>query len=721
MTSLRQQPERLLSDYSSSKQGRVRCNLLFYTHHPMAWHTALCCQPTFKSTRKIKKGTEIIMSMCKIDLTINLYANGTVMIQGAEKGLSSFHSVFPSLKQTVEVHRLNSVLLEDSVSDRSERSHTPIRQPDLTRTLVTALDTSMAELGQCLTQQPITPISGQDVVRECEDITQVMSAAPSPLPPQKAQTPGCNDCLSLRRKVAELERRLSLLDNPAASNTPAVITTASTGVTPANQTIPWQNPGDQHADHWSNEAIDGAKLLDPSTSTPMKEGSWTTPRGGGHSRGSNSPPEPSHTLLLTNRFTPLESLTPSLAQETDGSLHLPRSSTTVTMKPSLPVNQHIQRGEAGVGAATGTADIPPPRGEQRSRGVEEQLRGETHGRPNFNWPNYSPHPNYYSTSCPNYYNNYSNYNPGHPYYHPHPYPFHPYLNFPPPPLLPFMHHAPRFLPMDQPCNATLQMGPAAQHLPPQASEEPPRDVPPQPNPNRPSASPKPTPPDANISTLVIGSSMVKDIHLPSSLDGLTKVHCVHGARVQDLHDKLPGILTCYPEVKNIILHVSVDPGDCESVTMKNSLTALTRALKATGKRIFISGPLPSHSDSHERGSGLHPLHKWLQAHCALVGATFISNYDLIWKCPNLMEDDGLHPTQRGARVLSQKMVSSLRQGQPIKPSATQPTAHSTNLVLPASAATALQTSPSPSTDHPHHVSLNTSGPTAQTATSETSC
>ncbi|KAJ8332644.1 hypothetical protein SKAU_G00424330 [Synaphobranchus kaupii] len=65
------------------------------------------------------------------------------------------------------------------------------------------------------------------------------------------------------------------------------------------------------------------------------------------------------------------------------------------------------------------------------------------------------------------------------------------------------------------------------------------------------------PPNSTTSTLVIGSSMVRDVNL-SPLFGNSEVHCFPGARVLDLDRKIPDILASYSAVDNIIVHVGTN-------------------------------------------------------------------------------------------------------------------------------------------------------------------
>ncbi|MGH0144749.1 UNVERIFIED_CONTAM: hypothetical protein FKN15_053529 [Acipenser sinensis] len=96
---LRESPETLIADYIEKEERRIKSNLLFYTQHPTAWHTALCrSYPNIKK-RGISKGRQIsVMEEDSTMITVNVYNNGTIMVQGSESILDQFALGFQTLK-----------------------------------------------------------------------------------------------------------------------------------------------------------------------------------------------------------------------------------------------------------------------------------------------------------------------------------------------------------------------------------------------------------------------------------------------------------------------------------------------------------------------------------------------------------------------------------------------------------------------------------------------
>ncbi|RXM27057.1 General transcription factor IIE subunit 2 [Acipenser ruthenus] len=103
---LRESPETLIANYSTVDNCRVKCNLLLYTEHPSAWHSALCS--TYCNIRKggIGRGRQLTVfedsDADSVMLTVNVYNNGTVMVQGRESSLDLFEHSFPALRERVE-------------------------------------------------------------------------------------------------------------------------------------------------------------------------------------------------------------------------------------------------------------------------------------------------------------------------------------------------------------------------------------------------------------------------------------------------------------------------------------------------------------------------------------------------------------------------------------------------------------------------------------------
>src|SRR4029434_11357784 len=154
-----------------------------------------------------------------------------------------------------------------------------------------------------------------------------------------------------------------------------------------------------------------------------------------------------------------------------------------------------------------------------------------------------------------------------------------------------------------------------------------------PGPSTQSASPRRLLPlDMTTSTLVIGSSMIREFYIPPSPSGPCKVHS-------------------YNKISTIIVHVGTNEIRArQSEVLKADFTALLTTLMETGRRIIISGPLPTYRRGAERWSRLFNLHTWLRATCASLDIDCVNNFDLFWERPCLLKHDGLHPNRIGASL-----------------------------------------------------------------------
>ncbi|ROL51080.1 hypothetical protein DPX16_14611 [Anabarilius grahami] len=109
---LRENPEILLSDYTGPEDNRVRCNLLFFTEHPSVWHTILCSAMTCRRKGGISKSRQLTLEGDNdTKMTVNLYHNGTVMVQGPETSLNEFQRNFKNLKLDVQKSKKDPELL----------------------------------------------------------------------------------------------------------------------------------------------------------------------------------------------------------------------------------------------------------------------------------------------------------------------------------------------------------------------------------------------------------------------------------------------------------------------------------------------------------------------------------------------------------------------------------------------------------------------------------
>lgn len=119
---LMEMPETLTADYKTIAGVKVKCDLIFYTESPGAWHKVIC--NTYKNVKKcgISKGRQVSVddedsNNCK--LTINVYHNGTIMIQGSEISLEHFQQSFSALVNLV--HNTTDTLIPTIPSSKSEQ------------------------------------------------------------------------------------------------------------------------------------------------------------------------------------------------------------------------------------------------------------------------------------------------------------------------------------------------------------------------------------------------------------------------------------------------------------------------------------------------------------------------------------------------------------------------------------------------------------------------
>ncbi|KAL7853092.1 hypothetical protein SRHO_G00188770 [Serrasalmus rhombeus] len=101
---LNDNPEMLTIDSSKAEDKITITNLLLYTEHTEAWHSAICAHYQHHRKRGICNGRQIVIKNEDRDsfLTVNAYHNGTIMFQGSEASLSSVQQDFSFIKALAE-------------------------------------------------------------------------------------------------------------------------------------------------------------------------------------------------------------------------------------------------------------------------------------------------------------------------------------------------------------------------------------------------------------------------------------------------------------------------------------------------------------------------------------------------------------------------------------------------------------------------------------------
>ena len=157
-------------------------------------------------------------------------------------------------------------------------------------------------------------------------------------------------------------------------------------------------------------------------------------------------------------------------------------------------------------------------------------------------------------------------------------------------------------------------------------------------------------------TLIVGDSITRDIRFFNA-----STRCFPGATVPAIISKLPELLLSLPSsITRIVIHAgSNDTSRRQSELTKLDFEDLFSLLAATGKSIFISGPLPIHSPG--RFSRLLALNTWLQSTCRARNIGFIDNFNLFWNRPSFYRADGVHPNRLGSRMLTANIRYTVQQ------------------------------------------------------------
>lgn len=127
----RENPEILFKDCYVGKGKMIPTNLLFHTEHTTAWHAAFCTHFKFHTKKGICKGRQICIfedtNKESKFLTVNIYQNGTVMVQGNQAALCLFEEAFPTVKELSESEKGST-----NQAPRTEPLTSPPTAPQMT-------------------------------------------------------------------------------------------------------------------------------------------------------------------------------------------------------------------------------------------------------------------------------------------------------------------------------------------------------------------------------------------------------------------------------------------------------------------------------------------------------------------------------------------------------------------------------------------------------------
>ncbi|KAI7811058.1 hypothetical protein IRJ41_009861 [Triplophysa rosa] len=145
---IKESPETLKADFMQINDRTIKADLLFYTDHPNAWHSALC-----SAYKDFNMCGNKAMRQLYLDTTpkfnINLYHNGTIMIQGSEYRLEQFEKDFASLKVLAEKEKSS---LPPTTATDEEMTSLPQTQKAPPSPHTPRSNVSIQRIQECLSQ-----------------------------------------------------------------------------------------------------------------------------------------------------------------------------------------------------------------------------------------------------------------------------------------------------------------------------------------------------------------------------------------------------------------------------------------------------------------------------------------------------------------------------------------------------------------------------------------
>lgn len=159
---------------------------------------------------------------------------------------------------------------------------------------------------------------------------------------------------------------------------------------------------------------------------------------------------------------------------------------------------------------------------------------------------------------------------------------------------------------------------------------------------------------AEPDTLVIGSSIVRDVKLPA-----VSVRCYPGARVGDIEGNLRLLKQGGKRFRRVVIHAGGnDARRSQSEVLKVQVGAVCELAKSMSDAVIFSGPLPN-LVNNEMYSRISAFNCWLSRWCKSNNVHFVNNHRAFWGRPELFRRDGIHPNLEGASLLSQNLAASL--------------------------------------------------------------
>ena len=150
-------------------------------------------------------------------------------------------------------------------------------------------------------------------------------------------------------------------------------------------------------------------------------------------------------------------------------------------------------------------------------------------------------------------------------------------------------------------------------------------------------------------TLVIGSSIMRHVNLETEASTVT---CIPGARAGDVEAHLKLLAKNKHKYSRIVIHVGGnDVRLRQSECTKLNVESVCSYAKTMSDTVIFSGPLPNliNDDMYSRMSSFQ---RWLSWWCPANNVGFVNNWTAFWGKPGLIKRDGIHPTLKGADLIS---------------------------------------------------------------------
>ncbi len=155
-------------------------------------------------------------------------------------------------------------------------------------------------------------------------------------------------------------------------------------------------------------------------------------------------------------------------------------------------------------------------------------------------------------------------------------------------------------------------------------------------------------------TLVIGSSIVRDVELPAA-----SVRCYPGARMGDIEGNLRLLKKSRQTFRRVVVHAGGnDARRKQSEVLKIQVAAVCELAKTMSETVIFSGPLPIRTNA-EMYSRFSAFNCWLSSWCPQNNVVFVDNWSAFWGKPGLIRRDGIHPTSAGSSLLARNMADSI--------------------------------------------------------------